>query len=423
MAISIDWGAKIIQIPRADLTLLQSVPTEIRELNLNEFRLILKDLEDSEAGIVFLDTHRHNTEVLLGGLTYARVVEIINGYTITFEDGQYAVNLVGANSNVGDVVNVNQVSVRSSNSAGLTSTPAVEYASFEGGVTIDELSSVIGTVYPTGTALRPVNNVADALLIASARGLKDLFFRGNFSFDSDDDIEGYHIFGQGMLTSEFTFASGVTFTDCRIHDATITGAMVGGNVELYNCWITEVEGIYGELTNCRFHGSVRIAPDEYFSAVGLVAEGDDVVVDLQGSSATASFDVDSGKITFKNAGPGSLIELNVKGAEIILDSTCTGGQYYIEGFGSLENNSTMALKGNHLLNALAISEELMNTIAEDGVSVGDTLRLMLSIMTGQTSGGGTATLTFKNIGGTKNRLVVTVDENGNRTAIITRDGT
>jgi hypothetical protein len=69
--------------------------------------------------MAYPDTHRHVAPVSLGGVTLARIIEIINGYTVTFEDGQYAVNLVGANSNVGDVVNVNQVSVRSANSVGL----------------------------------------------------------------------------------------------------------------------------------------------------------------------------------------------------------------------------------------------------------------------------------------------------------------
>ena len=91
----------------------------IYELNINTFRLKLKDLEDDEAGMPFLMTHRHNTEVTVAGITLPRVVEMINGYTVTFEDGQYAVNLVGANSNVADVVNVNQVSIRPQNSAGL----------------------------------------------------------------------------------------------------------------------------------------------------------------------------------------------------------------------------------------------------------------------------------------------------------------
>lgn len=119
MAISINWANKIIFVPKEDTNLIQVFPTEIRELNLNTFRLALKDLEDSEDGMVFPDTHRHNAEVTVAGLTLARVIEIINGYTVTFEDGQYAVNLPGANSNVGDVVNVNQVSIRTFNSAGL----------------------------------------------------------------------------------------------------------------------------------------------------------------------------------------------------------------------------------------------------------------------------------------------------------------
>lgn len=119
MAISIDWKTKVITVPKADLVSVQTVPTEILQLDLNVFRLALKDLEDNNQGITFLDTHSHNPPVSVGGVELARVLEIINGYTVTFEDGQYAVNLTGANSNVGDVVNVNQVSVRSANSAGL----------------------------------------------------------------------------------------------------------------------------------------------------------------------------------------------------------------------------------------------------------------------------------------------------------------
>lgn len=118
MTISINWGARVINVPRADMTLLQASP-EIRELNLDVFRKALNALQDDPEGMPFPVTHTHNTEVTISGATYARVIEIVNGYTVTFEDGQYAVSMVGANSNVQDVVNVNQVSVRSNNSAGL----------------------------------------------------------------------------------------------------------------------------------------------------------------------------------------------------------------------------------------------------------------------------------------------------------------
>ena len=120
MAITVNWPTKVINVPKADMTLVQSTPFEIRELNINTFRLTLKNLEDDEQGQPWPTTHNHNTAVTVGGVTLARVVEIINGYTVTFEDGSYAVNLIGANSNVGDVVNLNTVSVRAANSAGLT---------------------------------------------------------------------------------------------------------------------------------------------------------------------------------------------------------------------------------------------------------------------------------------------------------------
>jgi hypothetical protein len=137
--IEIAWGQRKIIIPKLATALIQATPVEIRSLDLNEFRMALKDLEDSDEGICFPDTHKHNTTVNVGGVTLARVIEIVNNYVIEFEDGQYAVNLVGANSNIADRVLVNQVSVRSANSAGLVKS--------ESSITTEDLSSISNAVW------------------------------------------------------------------------------------------------------------------------------------------------------------------------------------------------------------------------------------------------------------------------------------
>lgn len=116
MPVSVHWPSKVITIPQSYLTPLGG---DIYELDTEQLRLDLKDLEDEEQGISYLDTHRRNAPVTVSGATYAQTLEIINGYTVTFEDGQYAVNLVGSNNNIAEVTNVNQVSIRSNNSAGL----------------------------------------------------------------------------------------------------------------------------------------------------------------------------------------------------------------------------------------------------------------------------------------------------------------
>lgn len=116
MAISINWSTKVISVPQSYLTNLGG---GIYELNLDQFRLDLKSLEDSEEGMIFPATHNHVTILTLSGVTYARAIEIINSYTVDFEDGTYTVKCVGANHNIGDVKVVDNVSLIIGNAAGL----------------------------------------------------------------------------------------------------------------------------------------------------------------------------------------------------------------------------------------------------------------------------------------------------------------
>lgn len=119
MAVTIDYPNKIINVPKSYLTLVSG---SVYSMDTNQLRLDVIALLDDELGITEDDAIRHNTTVSLGGVTYARTIEFVNGYTITFENGTYAINLTGSNNNISDVMNVNSVSLRSANSAGLVVT-------------------------------------------------------------------------------------------------------------------------------------------------------------------------------------------------------------------------------------------------------------------------------------------------------------
>lgn len=118
MALSINWATKVIAVPQADLT---PVGAGLYELDIEDLRLWLKDIEDSEDGMAHPDTHRRNAPVTLSGTTYAQTFEIINGYTVTFEatGSPWTARVVGGNHNVADVKNTNHVSLIVGNSAGL----------------------------------------------------------------------------------------------------------------------------------------------------------------------------------------------------------------------------------------------------------------------------------------------------------------
>lgn len=121
--ITVNWQTGEIFVPK-NFTTMVSMNPEVRQLDLEQLQLEIKSLEDNEIGITYLDTHRHSVPVSVGGVSLARVVEIINHYSITIEDGEYRVDAVGANSNILDVLNYNRVQVTSANTAGLVDSDA-----------------------------------------------------------------------------------------------------------------------------------------------------------------------------------------------------------------------------------------------------------------------------------------------------------
>ena len=58
-------------------------------------------------------------------------------------------------------------------------------------------------------------------------------------------------------------------------------------------------------------------------------------------------------------------------------------------------------------------------MVEGTITMQDALRLILAVCAGKSSGGGTATLIFRDTGDAADRITATVDTNGNRTAVTT----
>jgi len=365
MAITVNWTTKVINVPKADLTLVQSVPTEIRSMDLNWFRLSLKDLEDDPfEGVPFLDTHRHNTTVTVGGVELARVIEIINGYTVTFEDGQYAVNLFGANSNVGDVTNVNQVSVRSANSAGLVTSQAIEYGEYGNQVHVDVINGESGTIYPIGTHRRPVNNIPDAKLIAEARGFTTFHIMNNIVLDTGDNIEGYALTGINPASTSITINSGADTIGCEILEATISGNLDGGTI-LRNCVIQDLNYINGFIYQCMINpGTISLGGSDtahFLNCYSGVPGVSTPVLDMNGVSGIQDTPLAirnyNGGIKLIDKTDTSSTSIDLNSGQVIIDSTCTAGTIVVRGIGKVIDSSGNYLKSGIINGGLNLINE------------------------------------------------------------------
>lgn len=87
---------------------------------------------------------------------------------------------------------------------------------------------------------------------------------------------------------------------------------------------------------------------------------------------------------------------------------------------------TAAKIATNAIDADALSDDAVDAILDEVVEGALTMRQMLRLFTaalaGKATGGGTATIAFRDVADAKTRLTLTVDANGNRTAVVL-DGT
>jgi hypothetical protein len=72
-----------------------------------------------------------------------------------------------------------------------------------------------------------------------------------------------------------------------------------------------------------------------------------------------------------------------------------------------------------LLNASGAAGDPWSVTLEGTYTAADLVRLMSAALAGKISGAGTPTVTIRDVSDTEDRIVATVDANGNRTAVTT----
>lgn len=341
MAITVDWSNKIINVPKADLLLIN--PTnQLYQLDLDSFRLELKALEASAEGMPFEDTHAHNPPVTVGGVTLARVVEIINGYTVTFEDGAYRVQLSGANNNLLDVANLNQVSIGSTNSAGLTFSDQINAQSFTGdAVSIDTISGLSGIVFPRGTPTDPVDNFPDALTIANARGLHRFKLIGNTTL-AGGPFPHHTFISNGAHEAENLNLGGQDVDGSSFIDLQVTGTQAGARPIYSGCALLAISDLSGIALNSGIGAGNVFQDGQVFAAHSCHGMGMNATISYANSTTgiSAYFTHWGGYIEIHDmTNANDLAELNVTSGKIVIDSSCTNGNIRIRGNAEIEDNS------------------------------------------------------------------------------------
>ena len=111
--------------------------------------------------------------------------------------------------------------------------PEIQQSVFQEAVHIDVLNGEAGTAYPLGTPRQPVNNFADAKLIAESRGFNHLHIDGEATL-TDLDFSGYTFRGDNPQVSSIVVDSSAIVDGCQFTHLTVSGTL-DSNVRIVDC--------------------------------------------------------------------------------------------------------------------------------------------------------------------------------------------
>ena len=301
-------------------------------------------------------------------------------------------------------------------SATLQELQDIQYSSFNGGITVDLINGVSGTVFPTGTERQPVNNFTDALTIAQTRGFLTFYVVGDATIDSANNYTDYRFIGQGQNLSTFTLAAAANFTNASFEEATCTGTL-DGDSHIENCIIDDLTFVSGVISNCILNpGTITLGGSQtahFINCASGVPGVSTPIIDCGGSGQPLALRNYNGGIELENKTGSDSVSIDLNSGQIVLDSTVTNGTIVCRGVGKLTDNSSGATVVNEILSV----PEIWGYVLDGTFTAEEIMRLMASAAAAKVSGLDVLNPVFRNLDDNKNRITATTDSFGNRSSI------
>jgi hypothetical protein len=239
-------------------------------------------------------------------------------------------------------------------SATLQEQEALQFSSFNGGVSIDITSSNTGTTYPIGTEQAPVNNLSDAVSIANDRGFKTFYIIGDITIDDSEDFSDMIFIGESMTKSTITVLPIATIDRAEFYECHLTGTL-DGEALAKSCRLDDINYISGIVQQCVLEeGTILLGGSQtahFLDCWSGVPGTSTPIIDLGGSGQALALRNYNGGITLKNKSGSESVSIDMNSGQVILDTDVTNGDIVIRGIGKLTDNS---------VGANVISEDFMN---------------------------------------------------------------
>ena len=251
-----------------------------------------------------------------------------------------------------------QVVRTSSSSATLMELDAIQYASYNGGVTIDVINGVAGTAFPIGTPETPSNNMTNAHDIATQKGFTKIFIKGNLTLDDPAlNLNGHIFVGEGLDRTMITIDTLANIVNCDFTNANITGVLDGGSI-IRNCVIGDLGYFNGTIRDSMLEGTITLnggSTAYLFSCASGIVGFDTPIIDMGGSGQELIMRDYHGGIKLINKTGSDKVSIDLSSGQIKFASDVTDGIIICRGIGQITEDFS---KGAQIYDALVDNSQM-----------------------------------------------------------------
>lgn len=232
-----------------------------------------------------------------------------------------------------------QVVRTSSSSATLQELSSIQFASFNGGVTIDVVNGTAGTTFPAGTGEQPVDNLTDLAAIASTRGLTKVFVIGDLTVSSGT-WDNFTFVGQNRTASTITVDTAASVVNAEFTSATVQGTL-DDDITLTDCSLVNLTNMNGVIERCLLTGTITLGGGkntEVLDSWGGFDIGFTPVIDMGGSGQGFAARNFTGSALLRNKSGTEEVVMDISTGHVTLAANYGGaGVFTARGSGRLTN--------------------------------------------------------------------------------------
>lgn len=213
---------------------------------------------------------------------------------------------------------------------------------FGGAVHIDTGAGSPGTDYPIGTEEQPVDNLADAITIANAFGIRRFHIRGNLTLTSA--LPDWVFIGDGE-EAEIAI-NGQDVADSEFESLVLSGTIGTGPISVRACVLDGLDSFSGTATECAVtaNGVSLGGSARFVRCSSAVAGTGTPFVDLDGTGRTLELRDWIGGVELRGlADAGDNVSIDSPAGQVVLAASCTAGTVAIRGIGNLTENQDPAV--------------------------------------------------------------------------------